>query len=209
MPLQLRSPVGEQDLLETGSTTWVQLFFPPACQVWIAPNSKVLVSRLVPESGMSATLQVVIGQVRATIGSLLGYPEQVFGVEAESVYAAPRGTDFVVVREAPGRSQVVVIEGAVELSGQALGSLRLEAGQLARLGEGGQLLGTSSLQIGELQRLGLDASPKQNVDIAAGWMTPVSPRPVSPLPVIPLLPQPLLPGVRADRSGWSVVLEPQ
>lgn len=127
-PLVIQQALQSRDLIITGTDTWVQLLFRPGCQVWIGPDSRVLVKNL-QYGANDGQVEVLFGKLRATIGSLLGLSEEHFSVTAESVFAAPRGTDFLVERTPNGPLELAVLEGQVEV-GNAVGErLLLNEGQ--------------------------------------------------------------------------------
>lgn len=128
LPLVVQQTLAPQDLVTTGAETWVQLLFRPACQVWIAPNSRVLIRNLQHNTD-GGQLELLVGKVRATVGSLLGLSEEHFSITAESVFAAPRGTDFIAERTVSNQLEVTVLEGVVEVGNQAGDRAMVSPGQ--------------------------------------------------------------------------------
>lgn len=176
LPLVVKQTLQNQDLITTGPDTWVQLLFRPSCQVWIGPNSRVLVKNL-QYGANDGQVELIFGKVRATLGSLLGLSEEHFSVTAESVFAAPRGTDFVAERATGGPLHIAVLEGLVEVGNAS--------GERVQLQEGSHM--AFALE-GPLNPTPL---PNLTVELVKQYKQPglqVQLPPVSTLPQAPVLP---------------------
>lgn len=138
VPLQVRQRLEPNDLLITGEGVWVQLLLPPITQVWIGPRTQVLLKNLAPQHE-SSTVELLVGKVRATLGSLLGGGEESFFLQAETVYAAPRGTDFLMERTDRRGLELTVFEGEVALGREGGPEVHVLAGQGLRLSLDGPL----------------------------------------------------------------------
>lgn len=138
IPLTLRQALEPHDLLVTGEGVWVQLLLPPVTQVWIGPKSQVLLKNLSPQEGPS-TVELLVGKVRATLGSLLSSGEEPFFLQAETVFAAPRGTDFLMERSERRTLELTVLEGEVALGREGQPDVRIRAGEGVTLSLDGPL----------------------------------------------------------------------
>ena len=138
VPLLVRQGLEPNDLLITGEGVWVQLLLPPITQVWIGPRTQVLLKNLAHQDEAS-TVELLVGKVRATLGSLLGAGEESFFLQAETVFAAPRGTDFLMERTDRRGLELTVFEGEVALGREGGPEVRVLAGQGLRLSLDGPL----------------------------------------------------------------------
>jgi len=210
LPLVVQQSLQSRDLIVTGTDTWVQLLFRPSCQVWIGPDSRVLVKNL-QYGANDGQVEVLFGQLRATIGSLLGLSEEHFSVTAESVFAAPRGTDFVVERAPDGPLEIAVLEGQVEVGNAAGERLLLNEGQHMSVSLQGMLnpLPLPALSGERLKRLQLPGVLVQTPPATGANALPTGPSPLHASwdptnGTLPLTPPVVIPPPRP----WVVELNP-
>lgn len=138
-PLQTLQRIGVEDVLCTDSSTWVQLLFLPSSQVWIGPDSRIAIAAYAPHaSPQTSTLRVLTGWLRLTVGHL-GLGRQEFLIDAESVLAAPRGTDIAVTRSPLGEVIVSVTAGEAMVKNRAGNTQRVAAGQRILVDGAGQM----------------------------------------------------------------------
>lgn len=202
--LEVGQTLQSGDLITTGPETWVQLLFVPACQVWLAPAGQVLVGNLRSEEE-NIGLELMLGRLRTTFGSLLGDLEERFSITAESVFAAPRGTDFTVERLSTGALLVQVVEGEVAVGNRGGEGLRLPVGRAVEVQLQGALSPVSRPLKLEPERWSPPASVKLGrSDLPLTLPTPVSPLPGAAQTELPLTPPLPLP----PAQPWTVELKP-
>lgn len=202
--LEVGQSLQRGDLISTGPEVWVQLLIVPACQVWIAPNSRILVGNLGNDSE-NLSLELLLGRVRATFGSLLGDVEERFSITAESVFAAPRGTDFTVERLPSGGLIVQVVEGEVSVGNRAGEGLRLPVGRAVEV----QLSGSLSPVSRPLKLEPEKWTPPASVWLGRGALPLTVPTGSSALPGAAQTELPLTPPLALPPSQpWWVELKP-
>ncbi|MFM7200945.1 MAG: FecR domain-containing protein [Myxococcota bacterium] len=202
--LEVGQSLQRGDLISTGPEVWVQLLFVPACRVWIAPNSRILVGNLGNDSE-NLSLELLLGRVRATFGSLLGDVEERFSITAESVFAAPRGTDFTVERLPSGGLIVQVVEGEVAVGNRAGEGLRLPVGRAVEV----QLSGSLSPVSRPLKLEPEKWTPPASVWLGRGALPLTVPAGSSALPGAAQIELPLTPPLALPPTQpWVVELKP-
>lgn len=135
--MAVADPVVLDHVIETGRASWARLLVGEHAPIDLGQSTRKVITQHEIDAATGeerTTLQLLLGRIQVALDSLFSGD---FTVETPNASLGVKGTVFRVLVDAAGRTAVSVLEGVVDVTAKAGGTVTLTAGSYTVVGEKG------------------------------------------------------------------------